>query len=186
MIQKKNQQAVIITGGPGMGKTTLIGKLGELGYGAVKESGRTIIQSELDKGGVRLPWLDREGFAEAMFEMAVNDFNQSLTRDVTTFFDRGIGDVIGYLQWCKIPVPTRYWDAAKTLRYCRHVFMTPPWREIYQMDSERKQSFSEAIDTFETMKIVYKQLDYHLVELPKVSADRRANFIVQNLEKLLP
>src|SRR5690606_29619501 len=132
-----NQQAIVVTGGPGMGKTSLIEKLGQMGYTCIQESGRHIIQTELQSGGDKLPWADRQGFAKKMFDMAATDYERAQDNDTLTFFDRGLPDVIGYLKLCELPVPADLWSAAKTCRYHSQVFIAPPWREIYIMDAER-------------------------------------------------
>ena len=64
---KNKSNAIIITGGPGMGKTSVIEQLSAMGYHSVEETGRSIIQKELKTDGNRLPWLDKKGFAMAMF-----------------------------------------------------------------------------------------------------------------------
>ncbi|HHY48383.1 MAG TPA: AAA family ATPase, partial [Alphaproteobacteria bacterium] len=47
---------VIITGGPGSGKTTLICALHRRGYGRTLEAGRFIIQQQVAIGGRALHW----------------------------------------------------------------------------------------------------------------------------------
>ncbi|SMD04132.1 AAA family ATPase [Pedobacter africanus] len=168
----------VITGGPGMGKTTLLTELEFLNYTCVEESGRKIIIDELKRGGKALPWEDQALFARAMFAYAVNDFKAHEASITPVFFDRGIPDVIGYLRLCGLPVPDGMLRAAKVLRYNKKVFVTPPWAEIYRNDTERKQPFGEAVATCEVMKTVYADLGYLLVELPKCPASERANFII--------
>lgn len=51
----KNDKAIVLTGGPGMGKTSIINHLKSMGYKTVKESGRDIIQQQLAVGGRKLP-----------------------------------------------------------------------------------------------------------------------------------
>lgn len=60
---------IIITGGPGAGKTTLINALGDSGYPTFAESSRQLIeqQSQLENG--ILPWLDLPGFAELCLDV---------------------------------------------------------------------------------------------------------------------
>ena len=55
---------VVITGGPGAGKTTLIDRLAAAGFGAKPEAGRAIIQDQLAISGPALPWLDPILFTE--------------------------------------------------------------------------------------------------------------------------
>jgi Predicted ATPase len=170
----------IITGGPGMGKTAIIEALRLKGYTVVPESGRDIIREQVAAGGNALPWADRAAFAELMFIQAVADYNQYSSSTEPVFFDRGIADTIGYLQLCGLSVPEEMLITAKELCYHNKVFITPPWEEIFHQDAERKQSFEEAVRTYEMMERVYAALGYTLVVLPEASITERTRFILEN------
>jgi predicted ATPase len=178
---ENKSNAIIITGGPGMGKTSIIEQFSVMGYHSVKETGRSIIQNELQTDGNRLPWFDKEGFAMAMFQQSLKDFQNVPEKCGLTFFDRGIPDVIGYLKLSNISIPETMWQAAKEKRYYPMVFITPPWKAIYVNDAERKQTFEEAVATYHTMKETYSFLGYKLVELPKTTVLKRVNFIIEYL-----
>lgn len=178
---EKESNAIIITGGPGMGKTSVIEQLSDIGYHSVEETGRNIILKELKTDGNRLPWLDKEGFATAMFQQSLKDFQNVSEKCGLTFFDRGIPDVIGYLKLCNISIPETMWQAVKEKRYYPKVFITPPWKSIYINDAERKQTFEEAVATYHIMKEIYFSLGYELVELPKTTVLKRVNFIIEYL-----
>ena len=178
---ENKSNAIIITGGPGMGKTSIIEQFSVMGYHSVKETGRSIIQNELQTDGNRLPWFDKEGFAMAMFQQSLKDFQNVPEKCGLTFFDRGIPDVIGYLKLSNISIPETMWQAAKEKRYYPMVFITPPWKAIYVNDAERKQTFEEAVATYHTMKETYSFLGYKLVELPKTTVLKRAKFILDYL-----
>lgn len=178
----KNEKAVIITGGPGTGKTSVINYLEVKGFVCVHESGRSIIKHQLKINGSKLPWMDREGYAQEMYLQAICDYLRIQAVNAFSFFDRGIPDVIGYLQLCKLPVPDNIRHSAKTYLYNPKVFITPPWREIYVNDTERKQTFEEAVATYQVMVDVYKLLGYEIVEIPKITVAERADFILSRLE----
>ncbi|SFW74535.1 Predicted ATPase [Sinomicrobium oceani] len=178
---KNKSSTIIITGGPGMGKTSVLEQLSIMGYHSVEETGRSIIQKELKTDGNRLPWLDKEGFAMAMFQQSLKDFQNVSEKSGLTFFDRGIPDVIGYLKLCNISIPETMWQAAEEKRYYPKVFITPPWKSIYVNDAERKQTFEEAVATYHIMKETYSFLGYELVELPKTTVLKRAKFILNYL-----
>jgi len=177
-----NKRAIVITGGPGMGKTSIIESLEWSGYACVPESGRDIIQRQLKSKGDKLPWADRMGFAQEMFKRAVADYKQTVDQQTYTFFDRGIVDSIGYLSLCNLPISDEIRLAAAHYRYYDKVFITPPWPEIYVNDRERKQSFEEAEITYKTMKKVYTDFGYSLIEVPMLPIQDRAMFILQCLK----
>lgn len=176
-----NEKAIVITGGPGTGKTSIIEMLRHGGSPCIDESGRHIIRHQLKTKGTKLPWADKEGYAVEMFQTALNDYTLTAENDMYTFFDRGLPDVIGYLKLCKLPVPEYLWLTAKQNRYHNEIFITPPWPEIYVNDKERKQSFEEAIATHAAMTEVYATLGYTLVEIPQLPVEERVGFLVNYL-----
>ena len=174
----KKDNFFIVTGGPGMGKTTLINALTSQGFSCVPETGRDIIRQQVAASGNALPWGDREAFARLMFEQSVADFRQRAGLTAPVFFDRGIADTIGYLELCELPVPDDMREAATLYRFNTKVFLTPPWKAIYEQDSERKQSFAEAVRTYDQLATTYQQLQYELVVLPTATIPERVCFIL--------
>ena len=165
-----------------MGKTSIVESLERSGYACIPESGRDIIQKELKSKGDKLPWADRFGFGQEMFKRAVADYRQVIDSNTYTFFDRGIVDTIGYLNLCRLTISDEIRLAAAHYRYYDKVFITPPWPEIYVNDRERKQSFEEAEITYQTMKKVYTDFGYSLIEIPKLPIQERAKFVLDCLD----
>jgi predicted ATPase len=177
---------VVITGGPGAGKTTLIDALEAAGFGRTVEAGRAIIQDEVATGGAALPWTDREAFAARMLEWERRSHEaasaRAAVRDGPVFFDRGVPDVIGYRRLVGLPIPRGLDEAARRLRYHRRVFLAPPWPEIFHADAERRQNFDEAVRTREAMRAVYAEYGYEVVELPRATVAERVAFVLEEVE----
>lgn len=174
----------ILTGGPGSGKTSLINELKKRGYTCVDETGRQIIQEQVLTGGDALPWQNRELFRDKMLERSIQDYLTHIGDKHTCFFDRGILDVIGYANLTQLEVTAAMQHAANQYRYNPVVFITPPWEEIYTQDTERKQSYQEAVDTYHQMVLVYRSYGYKLVEIPRTNLDERLAFILDFIAKL--
>ncbi|POW96853.1 ATPase [Serratia marcescens] len=171
---------IVLTGGPGSGKSTLIEVLHRRGYPHSQEAGRAIIQEQVSIGGNALPWGDRQAFAERMLDWELRSWREA-TGATCGFFDRGLPDIAGYLTLCGLPIPAPLTAAIGAFRYADTVFIAPPWRAIYAQDSERKQSFAEAEQTYRAMLAVYRQHRYQLQELPRASPDERADFLLDAL-----
>lgn len=175
---------LVVTGGPGSGKSSLIDALQQSGYARSVEAGRSIIQDQTAIGGRALPWVDPALFAEMMLCWEMRSYQMAQLQNGLAFFDRGVPDVLGYLRFLNLPVPEHMRKAANTFRYNRHVFIAPPWQEIFRQDRERKQDFGEAVRTYETMVATYATLGYDLVEIPRVPVDERVRFMLRSVDEL--
>ncbi|QKW07183.1 AAA family ATPase [Streptomyces sp. NA04227] len=202
------ERFVVITGGPGAGKSTLIDRLQEAGFARSQEAGRGVIQDQTAVGGRALPWTDPDLFAELMlcWELrSYRDLAAHAARSVSpgsaasaasagpdspspgpVFFDRGIPDIVGYLRLENRPVPAHIDTAAREFRYHRRVFIAPPWPEIYRRDAERRQSLADAERTYASMVTTYTEYGYELVRLPRVSVAERVRFVTEHLSGPLP
>ncbi len=168
----------VITGGPGSGKSTLLSALGANGADVAEEAGRAVIREEIAKRGTALPWADRMAFAERMMARDVAQYERFFGAETPVFFDRGIPDVIGYLNLSGLAVPAYMKDAAEKRRYNRLVFIAPHWPEIYTQDEERKQDNAEAARTFAAMNSFYRELGYEVCELPRAGVAERVRFVM--------
>lgn len=174
----------IITGGPGSGKTTMLEKLNRIGFTTVPEEGRRIIKEQMSSEGDGLPWINKELFAELMFEASIKTYEKmkQISNNDPVFFDRGIIDTIGYLKLEGIPVPKEMEILARKMEYNRNVFILPPWKEIYENDPERKQTPEVAEHTFECMYETYREYGYNIIEVPRLNVEKRIKFILNILE----
>jgi predicted ATPase len=173
---------VVITGGPGSGKTTLIDLLQRAGYAGTNEAGRGVIQDQVAIGGHALPWHDRPLFAELMLSWEMRSYRIAQQSPGLVFFDRSIVDLVGYFRLINLPVPVHLERAVQSFRYYPRVFIAPPWEEIYEQDRERKQDFSEAVRTFEAMVTAYSANGYELLEIPRSAVEQRVAFILSSIE----
>ncbi len=172
---------IVLTGGPGSGKTTLIEALAKRGHAVRPEAGRAVIRDQQAIGGEGLPWKNRALFAELMLAADLRGYDEARGLGELAFFDRGLPDIVGYLTLCGLPVPRHAEVAAERFRYRKTVFIAPPWRAIFGQDAERRQDFAEAERTYEAMARTYPRYGYELVELPQGSVETRVDFILGRL-----
>ncbi len=173
----------VITGGPGVGKTTLIAALHAYGFQIVEEDARRIIKNQIETKSEGVPWKNKILYAQLMFEASLKSYTgiNRQNNSGTIFFDRGILDAVCYMKMEKIPVPKKITEQVKQHVYNRKVFILPPWKEIYETDSERKQNWDEAEQTFNEMKATYISYGYVIIEVPRMTTEERLQFILQHI-----
>ena len=170
----------VVTGGPGAGKTTVLGLLAGRGYAVMDEAGRGIIRHRAITGGPP-PWQDPLLFAELMFSWEMRSLDLAAQRGGPVLFDRGIPDTIAYLRLCGLPVPDHMLRAARQVRYAGMVFLMPWWPEIYETDAERLQTPEVARQTADIVAGTWRELGYELVEVPRDGPDARGDFIATHI-----
>ena len=129
---------VVITGGPATGKTSLITEFKGLGYQIFPEVARVVIKQQLALNSIKVPWLDVSGFSQLVLEEQCHHFK--MAKNSLSFFDRGIPDIIGYLNHANQPFFDSLIDTAENLKY-NFIFILPPWEEIYETDNELREEF---------------------------------------------
>lgn len=92
----KSCHRYVITGGPGVGKTSIIRYLKEKGYHVVGEAATDVIRRSLEKG-ISMPW-DKEfksDFNDEILELQYKRQNKTPDRGLV-FFDRSMIDTFTY------------------------------------------------------------------------------------------
>lgn len=170
---------VVISGCSGGGKSTLLAELARRGHTVVDEPGRRIVAQELEDGGSALPWVDAAAFARRAMEMSLADLAAAARSPGPVFFDRGLVDAAAALQ--HLTGEPAVEALCRAHRFNRHVFLAPPWPEIYVTDRERRQGLAEAIAEYDRLRTVYPSLGYEVRILPKASVKDRADIVLATL-----
>src|SRR5215470_14283347 len=130
---------VLFTGGPGVGKTTLLAELATMGYATVEDTARDIIAERLARGESARP--DPPAFAREILRRDIEKYQGQPRSSKWVFFDRGVVDALGLLEEAS-PLPTEMLQAMlSAYPFHRSAFILPPWEAIYANDAERDQSF---------------------------------------------
>jgi predicted ATPase len=170
----------LLTGAFGSGKSTLLEHLRLRGIRGIVEPARPILAEQRSIQGNGLPEKDPRLFVELMLSRMLGTYGQSETLPGPLLFDRGMPDILAYAKLFGFDFPPGE-NAAKLYRYNPQVFIAPAWEQIYRTDDERTVPFSVAREFDEYLRAIYERLAYTLTDLPCVSAEERADFVLDHL-----
>lgn len=168
----------VLTGAPGAGKTTLLNAAAAAGLMTSPEVARELLQQP---GGMELRAADPLGFAEAMLEAHVHEFERHEGRDGPVLFDRGFPDVVGFLDVSGLPIPKAVDTACGRLRYSGPILRAPAWAEIYAQDAERIQDWEQAVASDEAVTAAWRRYGYEPIDLPFAKVSERLRFMQERL-----
>lgn len=175
------KQRIVITGGPGTGKSSIIRQLEKSGYECLHEISRQVIL-EAQKQGIDQLFLENPLlFSEKLLEgRKIQHREANMIPASTIFIDRGIPDVLAYMDYFKTDYSTYFTNACKEYPYDK-IFFLPPWEEIYQSDNERYESFNESNLISKHLFETYKNYGYSPIVVPKTSIIDRTAFIINQI-----
>jgi predicted ATPase len=170
---------VVLTGGPGVGKTTLLRELGSLGYAVVEESARALIRERTAAGLSPRP--DALEFAREILRRDMAKYEQAAESARWMFFDRSPLEALAMVQEAA-PMPVSEVEALiASFRFHRTVFLLPPWPGIYARDSERDHSLGHCVAVHERLVAWYGRCGYQLHAVPCLPPAARAQHVLQTL-----
>lgn len=176
-----NPKKVVIAGGPGTGKTTIINELKKRRFLCYDEISRQITLQARKDGIEQLFLTEPLLFSEKLLEGRAKQFvsAEKETQNVV-FLDRGLPDVIAYMDYIGDTYPEHFVNTCNSHKYDA-IYILAPWEEIFTSDSERYENFEEANAIHHHLVATYKRFGYHLVDVPFGSVETRVDFILQSL-----
>lgn len=175
-----SKKIILLIGGPSSGKTTLINHLEEEGFICYPEISREVTLKAREQGVDQLFLTNPMLFSEMLLDGRIEQFESALKEEKTVFIDRGIPDVLAYMDFIGDTYPEKFIKACEKYKYDK-IFLLPPWEEIYTSDNERYESYEEAMRIHDFLVDTYTKYGYQLTEVPKVSVENRYQFIMDHL-----
>ena len=180
---QKNQQKIVLIGGPGTGKSTVLNKLKERGFFCFDEVSREVILKAQKNGVEQLFLTEPLLFSEMLLEGREEQYlNAEKSLENIVFFDRGIPDIHAYLDYVNTKYPPYFVEKSNTYKYTK-IFHFAPWKEIHTTDNERYESFEESVKIDAYLVETYSELGYHLIQVPFGSAAERTTFILNTISQ---
>ncbi len=164
---------VVLTGGPGSGKTAVLDALSKRGYETGDDAARSIIRER--KLAELTPRPDAAEFAQQVFEKEVMAYKS--LKSAPTFFERGVVDATGSLIGAGVKNADEARELLEQYRY-QSVFIFPPWEAIYCQDDERDHTYKHAVKVYHSTLEFYRWCGYQPIEVPLEAVEKRVQFIL--------
>lgn len=176
-----NAKKIVVTGGPGTGKSSLIQELKKRGHCCIDEISRQVTLDARKKGINQLFLTHPLMFSELLLKGRLDQFNEaSNTMKSHVFIDRGLPDVLAYLDYAKTDYP-KWFSATCHTHVYDQVFVLSPWQDIYKSDNERYENFEQAVAIHDFLLKSYQRFGYQWMDVPFGSIETRTDFILETL-----
>lgn len=166
---------IVITGGPSVGKTTIVSGVAERGFPFVQEFATQII-----KEGVLLPWVDRCSFQNEVLRRQCAAEKELDSVEGPVFLDRGLFDGEAYYIYDKLEIPDRFsqLDASKY----SVAFLVEPLNFFDKTDVRREDlEFTHEISAI--LENCYSSRGVEVVRVPAMTPDERVDFVIAEVRR---
>jgi predicted ATPase len=171
---------IVLTGGPGIGKTTLIELLAAAGYAIVPEAARLVVEDEESRGGDARPWSNPPRFQKLVAEKQLELEAAAEKRGGDLYFlDRGLVDGHAYCKIANIESPALIYGSGKN-RYS-HVFLLDPLPS-YRNDGVRYESEEKGMRIHNEIAAAYREFGYNPISVPILPPEGRMKFILDHIK----
>lgn len=166
---------IVVTGGPSVGKTTIISLLEVMGQKVVHE-----IATKVIKEGKYLPWVDRVKFQAEVLRRQLSAEASILDFDNPIFLDRGAFDGEAYYIADELPVP----PAFSTIDPTQYdlAFLIEELSFFDQNDVRRENlEFTRKLSTI--LEECYTSRNIKVIRVPAMLPHARVDFIMKHVKE---
>lgn len=166
---------VVITGGPSVGKTTIVSLLEKRGYPVVHEHATQII-----KEGKVLPWVDRVAFQTEVLRRQVFS-EQNLPDNGPVFLDRGLFDGEAYYIYDRLEIPQIF---ANLDASCYSVAFLIEELPFFDANEVRRENLDFTRQITDILESCYTRRKVPVVRVPALPPEERVELVLSVVNSL--
>ncbi len=175
------QQKIVLIGGPGTGKSSILTELINRKHTCMPEISRAVTLQAQKEGIDQLFLTKPLLFSELLLAGREQQFIDAEKSEASlVFFDRGIPDIHAYLNYLETDYPPVFQEKSTHYKYAK-VFMLAPWEAIFETDNERYESFEQAVTIDLFLRKAYQEIGYTIIDVPFGTIKERTNYILDSL-----
>ena len=166
----------MITGGPSVGKTTIISLLAERGFRVVDEFATQII-----KEGEFLPWEDRAKFQCEVLRRQVAAERTIEDLEETVFLDRGLFDGEAYYIYDQLEIPEAFSMLAASHYTVAFLVEELPF---FDKNEVRRENLSFTKEISRILEGCYRNRNVDVIRVPAMSPSERVDFVLCEVRRI--
>lgn len=168
---------VVLTGGPGTGKSSIILALESMGYHVIREAAEDYIRMRQAQGQPQ-PWTE-QGFQEGILELQLQREARVHPDAEVVFIDRGVADGLAYAQ-PGTEIYKRLEEEAGKAKYDQIFLIEYLGRT--EKTAVRREGEEEAIRLGQKLEQVYKELGHEAIKVAAGPLDERVKKVLEALK----
>lgn len=175
---------VVITGGPGTGKTSVVNLLKKKHH-VVPESARLILTRNILFKGKNSEQVRGRKFQEAIWDLEVKHYKKIHNHNGQgyVFFDRGFFDGFAYARLSHLNGLHDRVVEGKHIKYDYVFILNPLPKKLYENDGVRSESYNEALKIHKLINQIYVRYGYKPIRVPFGTVKERTQYIINHLKK---
>lgn len=166
---------IVITGGPSVGKSTLLQELRTSGFRVVPEQATEII-----KEGKILPWENRDLFQREVLKRQIEAEAPYRNSRETVFVDRGIFDGEAYYQ-CDGITPPPVFKELSAMQYSKVLLLEP--LGVFVQDGIRFENMEFTVRITEVLHYVYSKRGLEVIRIPAATVASRMQIALSSIRE---
>jgi predicted ATPase len=172
-----------LTGGPGVGKTTLMKACAARGYQTVPEAYAVLYEQATCSNNLATFFNDPVALYARILEKQIA-FESVLDEKAIAFLDRSAVDILAFAQFFNVSLSADICEHINSRHYDGIFFLDPLPIHLYKQCAQRKETYDQALEIHALLKEVYRQCGYaqKIIHVPFGAVDERIAYILNHLE----